>query len=115
LRNTNSRGHSDIGFTFPGTGVPLSSYRGGMTALARLAQEPVESVRPTDASTMTSIPPITDEPVTATPLLSPIATLTEVLLPSGTPAPTVEATVTQATAIPMQLQAIPEVTETVGG
>lgn|GEM_PF-1185739 len=85
LRNTNSSGSANLGFTFNlNNAIPLSGYRGGATALNALAAAP-------DINTLTepAQPSATLEPtLTAFPTLTPMPTQTTLPTETATYTPT---------------------------
>lgn len=90
LRNTNSRGTTDLGFTFVGAGgVPISGYRGGASALALLAMPSdisLSAPEPLTSPTATLMPTevIPTVTVTSQPTLTPTATWTLEASPTET-------------------------------
>ncbi|MDP0941512.1 hypothetical protein, partial [Klebsiella quasipneumoniae] len=63
LRNSNSTGGADTGFTFNAPGVPIANYRGGVSGLTLMNQP----VAPTMTPTISFSPTATTAPVTVTP------------------------------------------------
>jgi len=111
LRNSNTTGSTDVGFSFGNSkGIPISGYRGGAEALSLLASvsdinTTTSSVRDVPTTTpepsLTPLPTTTDTPITtpsptitpsATVTAEPTATLTQTHTatpqPSDTPVPT---------------------------
>jgi hypothetical protein len=126
LRNSNNTGSADIGFTFRGNGHPVASYRGGVMAVAALAQAPRPTATPIEidvaspTATATIMPEITvpAEPsaevtIEIPPTLEPTETA---VLPTVTPMPTATETIPTATLTPSAtlapVEVTPEVTQT---
>jgi len=101
LRNSNSSGGPDAGFSFPARGIPLTSLDGGISAARALATAPITPTSlATAAPGLATLPPTkTIMPVPSTP--SPTATLT----PTATTPPPTTPTVTPDAEQPQASQA----------